>query len=90
MNAKKLVSFSSTAVVFSLLHILHGVEWEQLLLKKWKLYNDLFQKTVPEVRLECLMYSMKIPVCTVALYTGTNLELPILVQEYSLNEWAAF
>jgi len=41
-----------------------------------------FKKTVPEFRLECLVYSMKIPVCTVGLYTGTNLELPILVQEY--------
>jgi len=47
MNAKKLVSFSSTAVVFSLLHILHGVEWKQLLLKKWKLCNDLFKKNSP-------------------------------------------
>ena len=68
MNAKKFVSFSSTAVVFSLLHILHGVEWEYLRLNKWELCNGLFQKTVPEFLLECLMYSMKIPVCTVGPY----------------------
>jgi hypothetical protein len=55
MNAKKFVSFSSTAVVFSLLHILHGFEWEHLRLKNWELCKDLFQKTVPVFRLECLM-----------------------------------
>lgn len=82
MNAKKRVSFSSTAVVLSLLHILYGVEWEYLRLKNWELCKELLQKTVPEVRLECLMYSVKIPVCTVGLCTSANLELPTLVQEY--------
>lgn len=64
MNAKKFVSFFffSTAAVLSRLHILHGVEWEYIRLKNLELCNDLFQKTVPEVRLECLKHPMKIPV----------------------------
>jgi hypothetical protein len=62
MNAKKFVSFSSTAAVFCRLHVLHGVEWEYIRLKNLELRNDLFQKTVPEVRLECLKHPVKIPV----------------------------
>jgi len=81
MNTKKFVSLSSTAVVFSLLHILYDVEWEYDC-RIGNYVTTYFKITVPDVRLECLMYFKKIPVCTVGLCTSTNLKLPILLQEY--------
>jgi hypothetical protein len=68
-------SFSTAAVLYRV-HILHDIEWEYIRVNNWELCIKICQTTVSDIRLDVLLYTMKIPVCIVDLRTGTNVGTP--------------